>query len=76
MDLETDSLIQSTLRQAFQDCTVLTIAHRISTIMDYDKVLVLEDGQVAEFATPKELLEDKSSIFKSLCNDANIETEK
>ena len=54
VDLETDDLIQETLRDSFKDCTVLTIAHRLSTIMDYDKVLVLKEGQVAEFASPKE----------------------
>ena len=66
VDLETDDLIQETLRDSFKDCTVLTIAHRLSTIMDYDKVLVMQEGQVAEFASPKELLEDKSSIFYSI----------
>jgi len=72
VDLETDDLIQETLRDSFKDCTVLTIAHRLSTIMDYDKVLVMQEGQVAEFASPKELLEDKSTIFHSMCSDANL----
>jgi len=72
VDLETDDLIQETLRDSFKDCTVLTIAHRLSTIMDYDKVLVMQEGQVAEFASPKELLEDKSTIFYSMCSDANL----
>jgi len=72
VDLETDDLIQETLREAFKDCTVLTIAHRLSTIMDYDKVLVLKDGELAEFNTPKELLADKSTIFYSMCSDANL----
>lgn len=72
VDLETDDLIQATLRDAFKDCTVLTIAHRLSTIMDYDKVLVMKDGHAAEFAEPKKLLADKSSIFSSMCSDANM----
>merc|ERR1711974_396578 len=65
VDLETDDLIQQTLRDAFKDCTVITIAHRLSTIMDYDKVLVMKDGRMAEYAAPKELLSDKSSISYS-----------
>ena len=72
VDLETDDLIQATLREAFKDCTVLTIAHRLSTIMDYDKVIVMKEGQVAEYDEPKALLSDKSTIFYSMCNDANI----
>ena len=72
VDLETDDLVQETLRKSFNDCTILTIAHRLSTIMDYDKVLVMQNGCVAEFASPKELLSNKSSIFYSMCNEANI----
>ena len=72
VDLETDDLIQQTLRDAFKDCTVLTIAHRLSTIMDYDKVLVMQDGELAEFNTPKELLADKLTIFYSMCSNANL----
>jgi ATP-binding cassette subfamily C (CFTR/MRP) protein 1 len=72
VDLETDDLIQATLREAFKDCTVLTIAHRLSTIMDYDKVLVMKEGQVAEYNEPKELLSDRSSMFYSMCVDANL----
>ena len=69
---QTDDLIQATLRDAFKDCTVLTIAHRLSTIMDYDKVIVMKEGQVAEYDEPKNLLADKSTIFYSMCNDANL----
>ena len=72
VDLETDDLIQATLREAFKDCTVLTIAHRLSTIMDYDKVIVMKQGQVAEYEEPKVLLSDPSTIFYSMCSDANL----
>ena len=56
VDYKTDRLIQQVIRQKFSDCTVLTIAHRVNTIIDYDKVLVLDDGCVVEFDKPEALL--------------------
>ncbi|KAK5851307.1 hypothetical protein PBY51_002110 [Eleginops maclovinus] len=61
IDLETDDLIQSTIRTQFEDCTVFTIAHRLNTIMDYTRVLVLDKGQIAEFDTPANLCHGKES---------------
>ncbi|XP_054155703.1 multidrug resistance-associated protein 1-like [Oppia nitens] len=72
VDVETDSLIQQTIRQSFKSCTVLTIAHRINTILDYDRVLVLSDGRVAEFDSPDQLLDDRTTIFYSLAKDAGV----
>ncbi|KAF8980718.1 hypothetical protein BGZ46_003793 [Entomortierella lignicola] len=66
IDVETDNAIQRALRREFAGCTVLTIAHRINTIMDSDRILVLEKGQVAEYDSPENLLEKKDSIFYSL----------
>eukprot|EP00817_Percolomonadidae_sp_ATCC50343_P000242 CAMPEP_0117418678 /NCGR_PEP_ID=MMETSP0758-20121206/397_1 /TAXON_ID=63605 /ORGANISM="Percolomonas cosmopolitus, Strain AE-1 (ATCC 50343)" /LENGTH=955 /DNA_ID=CAMNT_0005199297 /DNA_START=1100 /DNA_END=3964 /DNA_ORIENTATION=- len=64
VDLENDSLIQKTIREEFTDCTILTIAHRLNTIIDSDRVLVMDGGEIAEFDTPKALLEKgSSSIF-------------
>lgn len=50
----------------------MTIAHRLNTIMDSDKVLVLDKGQVAEFKSPKALLDNKDSIFYGMCKDAGL----
>lgn len=72
VDLETDDLIQKTIRTAFADCTVLTIAHRLNTIIDSDRVLVLDKGQIAEFNTPASLLDNKDSIFFGMCKDAGL----
>ncbi|CAH1406919.1 unnamed protein product [Nezara viridula] len=72
VDLETDDFIQRTIRSEFADCTVLTIAHRLNTIMDSDRVLVLDQGNVLEFDSPKVLLKNKSSIFYSLAQDAGL----
>ena len=57
VDTASDALIQETVREAFADCTVLTIAHRLHSILDSDRVLVLEDGRVKEFDTPGNLLQ-------------------
>eukprot|EP00538_Stauroneis_constricta_P012382 CAMPEP_0119570218 /NCGR_PEP_ID=MMETSP1352-20130426/43504_1 /TAXON_ID=265584 /ORGANISM="Stauroneis constricta, Strain CCMP1120" /LENGTH=1567 /DNA_ID=CAMNT_0007619885 /DNA_START=651 /DNA_END=5354 /DNA_ORIENTATION=- len=70
VDYETDKEIQRTIREAFKGCTVLTIAHRINTIMDSDKILVMKDGLVGEFASPEELLADTSSIFYDIVRHA------
>uniref|UniRef100_A0A669QY19 ABC-type glutathione-S-conjugate transporter n=1 Tax=Phasianus colchicus TaxID=9054 RepID=A0A669QY19_PHACC len=64
IDIETDLQIQSALRTQFKESTVLTIAHRINTIMDCDRILVLEDGQIAEFDTPKQLIAQKGLFYK------------
>ncbi|XP_043065365.1 probable multidrug resistance-associated protein lethal(2)03659 [Drosophila ficusphila] len=67
VDPQTDALIQATIRNKFKDCTVLTIAHRLNTIMDSDKVLVLDAGKVVEFGSPYELLtESESKVFHGM----------
>ncbi|XP_051795823.1 ATP-binding cassette sub-family C member 3 isoform X4 [Acanthochromis polyacanthus] len=71
IDLETDDLIQSTIRTQFEDCTVFTIAHRLNTIMDYTRVLVLDKGQIAEFDTPTSLLSQRG-IFYGMAKDAGL----
>ncbi|CAL1536758.1 unnamed protein product [Lymnaea stagnalis] len=72
VDLHTDTLIQNTIRFAFQNCTIIAIAHRLNTILDYDKVMVLDSGMIKEFDTPNKLLENTSSIFYSMAVDANL----
>jgi len=72
VDLETDDLIQKTIRNQFADCTVLTIAHRLNTIMDYDRIMVLDKGELKEFDSPDNLLKDTEGIFYSLAKDAGL----
>lgn len=66
VDLETDNLIQSTIRENFANCTVVTIAHRLSTVIDYDKILVMDAGKCVEFATPYELLKEDKGYFYNM----------
>ncbi|NXV77631.1 MRP2 protein, partial [Atlantisia rogersi] len=76
VDLETDHLIQTTIRSAFANCTVLTIAHRLHTIMDSNRVMVLQAGRIVEYDSPEELLK-KQGVFSGMAKDAgitNIET--
>jgi len=65
VDLETDAFIQNMLRTRFHETTLLTVAHRLNTIMDYDKILVMDGGKAAEFGSPKDLLE-KNGLFARL----------
>ncbi|XP_050516933.1 probable multidrug resistance-associated protein lethal(2)03659 [Diabrotica virgifera virgifera] len=66
VDPYTDGLIQTTIRKNFDKCTVLTIAHRLNTIMDSDKVLVMDAGRAVEFDHPHTLLQNQDGIFHSL----------
>ncbi|KAG1678222.1 Multidrug resistance-associated protein 1 [Nymphon striatum] len=72
VDLETDDLIQETIRKEFYDCTILTIAHRLNTIMDSTRVLVLDQGLLAEFDSPANLLQNNKSIFYGMARDSNL----
>uniref|UniRef100_A0A3P9MUY4 ATP-binding cassette sub-family C member 5 n=1 Tax=Poecilia reticulata TaxID=8081 RepID=A0A3P9MUY4_POERE len=66
MDAETDFLIQETIRSSFQDCTTLTIAHRLHTVLSSDRIMVLTRGQVAEFDEPAQLLANENSRLCSM----------
>ena len=72
VDLETDDLIQATISTEFNDCTVFTIAHRINTIMEYDKIMVLDNGKIVEFDTVSNLLDHTSGIFYSMANESGL----
>lgn len=72
MDVETDSMLQATLRSSiFQNRTIITIAHRINTILDSDRIVVLERGEVAEFDTPSALIQRKG-LFYDLVKEAGL----
>lgn len=75
IDQNTDALIQKTIREKFADCTVLTIAHRLHTIMDSDMVLVMENGYAKEYDIPYKLLQQPFGIFRDLVNNLG-QTEK
>lgn len=66
VDTMTDTLIQNTIREETSDCTVITVAHRIPTVIDNDLVLVLGEGKILEYDSPAHLLRDKSSAFCNL----------
>ena len=76
VDSETDSKIQETIRKEFKNCTVITIAHRLETIADYDLIVVMDHGQVAEFDSPGNLLSSNNShyiMFKDMVDELGSE---
>ncbi|KZV75428.1 ABC protein [Peniophora sp. CONT] len=76
VDLETDSKIQDTIQSEFTDRTLLCIAHRLRTILSYDRILVLDNGNIAEFDTPLNLFNIPESIFRSMCVGSSITAEE
>jgi ABC-type multidrug transport system fused ATPase/permease subunit len=66
VDKKTDTLIQRSIREEFANTTLLVVAHRLSTVMDFDRILVMKDGVAAEFGTPKELLGIEDGVFKGM----------
>ena len=61
-------MIQETIRTQFKSCTVFTVAHRLHTVMDSDKILVLDDGKIVEFNSPGKLLENSEGYLTQLVN--------
>ncbi|KIJ49226.1 hypothetical protein M422DRAFT_225864 [Sphaerobolus stellatus SS14] len=72
VDVETDSKLQTTIQREFASSTLFCIAHRLNTIVYYDRVLVMDAGKVAEFDTPLNLYDRPDSVFRSLCDEANL----
>ena len=68
VDVETDALIQKTVREEFASCTLIAIAHRLHTIIDADQVVVMDRGTAAESGRPADLLANKNGVFSSACS--------
>ncbi len=68
VDPETDALIQRIIQTEFKDITLISIAHRLQTVAYYDRILVLDAGEIAEFDTPLALFDSVDSTFRSLCD--------
>ncbi|KAJ7892528.1 multidrug resistance-associated ABC transporter [Mycena olivaceomarginata] len=67
VDFSTDAKIQKAIREEFTDSLLITIAHRLKTIIDYDRLLVLDRGRVVEFDTPYTLIQKEDGVFRSMC---------
>ena len=72
VDYETDYKIQQTIAKEFKDCTILCIAHRLNTILNYDKIVVMNEGKIVEFDEPKKLYMNESGLFRNMCQQAKI----
>jgi ATP-binding cassette, subfamily C (CFTR/MRP), member 1 len=72
VDYETDSKIQKTITTEFANCTILCIAHRLNTILSYDKIAVMDDGRLVEFDEPRKLFLQENSQFRAMCRQAKI----
>ena len=72
IDYKTEEIIQKAINELLNDSTFITIAHRIKTILGYDKILTLDNGKIVDFDTPKNLLNDKMSLFYELYSKSNL----
>ena len=72
IDYNTEQLIQKVILTSLKNSTVLTIAHRIKTILEYDKILVFDQGQLIEQGSPKELIEKKNGAFYGLYSQSHV----
>lgn len=72
IDIRTEEKIQNAFKNIMVNSTILTVAHRIKTIINYDRILVMDNGKVAEFDTPSNLLKDQNTIFYQLYSKSII----
>ncbi|ODQ68048.1 hypothetical protein NADFUDRAFT_76405 [Nadsonia fulvescens var. elongata DSM 6958] len=70
IDYQTDAQIQETIREEFSQTTILTIAHRLRSIIDYDMILVMDAGRIVEYDEPHTLLQDKCGLFRDMCTNS------
>lgn len=75
VDHETDSIIQETIRREFTNCTVLTVAHRLNTVIEMDRIMVLSEGNVVEFDSPHLLMKDVNGYFTSMVKQTGKQLE-
>ena len=73
--MATDILIQRSIREEFANTTLLVVAHRLSTVADFDRILVMRDGTAAEFGSPKELLRQEGGLFKGMVGQSGEKEE-
>lgn len=73
VDFETDANIQDTIAEEFSQCTILCIAHRLQTILNYDRIVVIDDGRIVEKGTPVSLFK-AGGVFRKMCDKAHIDS--
>jgi len=73
VDVRTDKLLQKAVSKSFGGATIISVAHRLDTIIDYDMILVLGNGRILEYGNPHHLLSESSGHFSSLVDDTGFE---